>query len=56
MAGGGRKGPDTTPIDKELIRAGAFGKFQCFITFTIVIGIMSVSLLTHGIALLELEP
>lgn len=56
MAGGGNKGPDTTPIDRELIKAGAFGKFQVFITMTIVFGIMSVNLLTHGISILELEP
>ena len=56
MAGGGKKGPDPTPIDKELAKAGAFGRFQVYITLTIVFGIMSVNLLTHGIAILELAP
>mmetsp|Transcript_31444 Transcript_31444/g.39056 ORF Transcript_31444/g.39056 Transcript_31444/m.39056 type:complete len:281 (+) Transcript_31444:37-879(+) len=56
MAGGGKKGPDNTPIDAELAKAGAFGRFQVFITLTIVFGIMSCNLLTHGIAILELEP
>ena len=56
MAGGGRKGPDNTPIDAELKRAGGFGRFQVLILLDIVFGIMSVNLLTHGIAILELEP
>ena len=56
MAGGGRKGPDNTPIDRELTRAGAFGRYQVFLVFTVVTGIMSCNLLTHGIAILELEP
>ena len=56
MAGGGRGGPDNTPIDKELERAGGFGRFQVYIVLVVVLGIMSVNLLTHGIAILELEP
>ena len=56
MAGGGKKGPDTTPIDSELIKAGAFGRFQVYIVMTITLGIMSINLLTHGIAILELPP
>ena len=56
MAGGGRGGPDNTPIDAELNRAGGFGRFQIFIILTVVFGIMSVNLLTHGIAILELPP
>ena len=55
MGGGGKRGPDNTPIDAELIKAGAFGRFQLFITATIVVGIFSVNLLTHGIGILELE-
>ena len=56
MAGGGRGQPDNTPIDHELGRAGGFGRFQVFITLTVVLGIMSLNLLTHGIAILELPP
>ena len=56
MAGGGRGGPDNTPIDMELERAGAFGRFQVCIVIIVVMGIMSVNLLTHGIAILELPP
>lgn len=56
MAGGGRAGPDNTPIDGELERAGGFGRFQIFITLTVIAGIMSCNLLTHGIAILELPP
>lgn len=56
MAGGGRGGPDNTPIDAELERAGGFGRMQILITITVIFGIMSVNLLTHGIAILELPP
>ena len=56
MAGGGKGGPDNTPIDAELRRAGAFGRFQVFITAVVVVGILSLNLLTHGIGILELEP
>lgn len=48
--------PDNTPIDGEIERSGGFGRFQYFILVTTVLGIMSMNLLTHGIAVLELEP
>ena len=56
--GGGAKasGPDPTPIDEELRRAGGFGRFQLYITVVTVTGIMSLNLLTHGIGLLERPP
>ena len=56
MAGGGKGGLDNTPIDRELERAGGFGRFQIFIMLTVIIGIMSANLLTHGVAILELPP
>ena len=56
MAGGRNKGPDNTPIDAELERAGGFGRFQVYITCVVVFGIMSVNLLTHGIGILEMQP
>jgi len=53
---GGRGAAENTPIDAELVKAGSFGRFQLFIVLTVTFGIMSLNLLTHGIAILELAP
>ena len=56
MGSGAKGGPDLTPIDAELAKAGAFGKYQCFLIVTIVSGIFSTNILGHGIGLLEMAP
>ena len=57
MGGGkGRGGPDTTPIDAELERAGGFGLMQIYTLVTILLAIMSSTLIVHCIAMLELKP
>lgn len=56
MGGGAKGGPDLTPIDAELAKAGAFGKYQCFLILNIVMGIFSANVITHGIGILEMAP
>ena len=53
---GGAGGPDNSPIDFELQKAGGFGRFQWFITIVMVMGMQSGGFITHGIAILELPP
>jgi hypothetical protein len=47
---------DKTPVNDELVKAGGFGKFQWFVTISMILGQLSGAFIAHGVAYLELPP
>ena len=56
MAGGGGATASNAFIDTEMRKAGAFGRFQCFVFLVVVFGMQSGAFFLKGFSILEKAP